>query len=650
MLKRVFTIFFSIALLSNVFGQCGQCMEQVELIQNGNFSQGNTSFTTSLTLGSGFFCPLCPEGTYAVGSLAFLYHSDFIGQDHTNPPNGQFFIANAAASEGQSVWCQTVNVQPDTDYTFSFWVRDVTNNSDSHPLAIIQAYFNGTPEGASIEAYGGWQQNSFTWNSGSETTVEICLLNFQSNSGGNDFGLDDISLSGCHAVQLSHEAELGNDVTYCGEESFQVLPLQLNGYNYIWTSEDLAISNPNATSQSFTIPNNTELVQSYELVLALDSAGLGCTTYDTLSISILPSVSVDIPDASPLCPGEFYIATIEGSYETITWSDGTVGPFISTNTPGTLSVSVTSQGCAANDETNIEVVNMPFQDATIVSNLCETTLPAVLQSPVSVVWSTGEESNQIEVTDSGNYQGVYTDQGCESTLQFEVTVFTMPQINLEDVYTYCEGSSVTITSQLEGNWSTGETGYSISANEEGTYSVVVENGPCLAADGTIVEMRTIPEVNLGDDVTICEGESIILDAFDAMADSYDWSNDSTSTEIRVNEAGLYSIIVSNECGSSQDEIFVDTELCGWGLYIPNAFTPNLDLKNDGWSVQGYNVSNVKIFVYNRFGDLIWFSEQLNDPWQPDPMNIGDDAYNYRVEAINYFGENIIRHGYVQLLK
>lgn len=650
MLKKVLTIALLATVLGNVFGQCGQCMEPVQLIQNGDFSQGNTGFTTSLTLGTGFFCPLCPEGTYGVGSFAFLFHNDFIGQDHTNPPSGQFFIANAAASEGQSVWCQTVSVEPNTDYTFSYWVRDVTNNSDSHPLAILQAYFNGVPQGSSIEAYGGWQQNTFVWNSGSEMTVEICLLNFQSNSGGNDFGLDDISLSGCHQVNLSHYADLGDDVTYCGGETFEVTPPLFNGYNYNWSSDDLAIANPTASSQSFILSNTTSAIQSYDLVLALDSAALGCTTSDTLTIFILPEVSVDIPEAEPLCPGQLYNATIDGEFDSIIWSDGSQSSTISTNEPGILSVTVSSQGCSATDATNIVLVNMPFEDASIVSDYCETELPVILQAPVDVTWSNGVQSDQIEVSASGLFEATYSNQGCESTLIFDISIFTMPTILLEDLYTFCDGSSVVITSENEGTWSTGEVAASIEVNEAGIYSVIVENGPCVAADGTIVEMRSEPEVNLGDDITLCEGESIVLDAYSEMASKYEWSNDSTSAEIRVSEAGLYSVSVSNECGSNTDELIISTELCGWGLYIPNAFTPNLDLVNDGWSVQGYNVSNVKIFIYNRFGDLIWFSEALNDPWQPDPLTIGDDAYNYRVEAINYFGENIIRHGYVQLLK
>ncbi len=177
---------------TQAWAQCGQCQFPVQLVTNGNFSSGNTGFSTSLNLGSGFFCPLCPEGTYAIGANAIFFHSDFLGTDHTNPPTGSFFIANGAGGLATSeVWCQTITVQPQTDYTFTFWGRDVTNNSNPHPLALLHASFNGEWIGDSLICSGGWQSHTVQWNSQSLTSVEICIVNTQSQGGGNDFGLDE---------------------------------------------------------------------------------------------------------------------------------------------------------------------------------------------------------------------------------------------------------------------------------------------------------------------------------------------------------------------------------------------------------------------------------------------------------------------------
>jgi gliding motility-associated-like protein len=120
--------------------------------------------------------------------------------------------------------------------------------------------------------------------------------------------------------------------------------------------------------------------------------------------------------------------------------------------------------------------------------------------------------------------------------------------------------------------------------------------------------------------------------------------------ILVNEPGIYEVTLENACGTASDEVALETTICGWNIFVPSAFTPNGDEINDSWSVKGYNVSNLKVTVYNRFGDMIWKTEAFEDEWRPDPLQIGDDAYNYRIEGITYLGENIVQHGYVRLLK
>ncbi|MFZ4785993.1 MAG: hypothetical protein ACOYLH_10985, partial [Flavobacteriales bacterium] len=236
MKRLIFLLAIFTCLIAKSSAQCGVCMEQVQLIQNGNFSSGNTGFTTNLTLGTGFFCPLCNEGTYGVGSNAWFFHNDFTGNDHTNPPSGNFFIANGIGGAGFEVWCQSVQVLPNTDYTFSFWARDVTDNPNPHPLAQLQPTFNGLAVGELLVASGGWQQGVVNWNSGNDTSVNICLVNMETGTGGNDFGLDDISLVGCHPVTLSHSASAGLDITICEDESAQIDMPTFTGYNYTWTS------------------------------------------------------------------------------------------------------------------------------------------------------------------------------------------------------------------------------------------------------------------------------------------------------------------------------------------------------------------------------------------------------------------------------
>ena len=423
--------------------QCGACFEQVQLIQNGNFSSGNTGFTTELNLGTGFFCPLCSEGTYAVGTNAFFYHNDFTGTDHTNPPSGSFLIANGIGQSGFEVWCQVVDVEPNTDYTFSFWARDVTNNSNPHPLAQLQPTFNGTPFGELLVAQGGWQQGQLNWNSGSLTQVTICLLNMETGTGGNDFGIDDISLVGCHEINLIHTANAGQDIDICGGSSIQIGMPTYTGYQYSWTNST-SLSSINASNPTYNGLNVTSAPITEELVLTLDSASVGCVTTDTITLTIQPQPSIALGADLTICPGESAVLTATGSWDNLTWSTNETTNSITVSNSGSYSAVADLNGCTLTDTQNVNFVAMPVVDLGPDQQICEGN-DVLLVTSVMGTWSTGTNGNSLTIDTSGEYWFSYTNQGCEVSDTMQLTVFTIPIITLQDEYTFCENASVIIS-------------------------------------------------------------------------------------------------------------------------------------------------------------------------------------------------------------
>lgn len=650
-MKSFFRFLFSLVLWTSVMNlqaQCGACYEQVQLIQNGNFSSGNTGFTTELNLGTGFFCPLCSEGTYAVGTNAFFYHNDFTGNDHTNPPSGSFLIANGIGQSGFEVWCQVVDVEPNTDYTFSFWARDVTNNSNPHPLAQLQPTFNGTPIGELLVAQGGWQQGILNWNSGNLTQVTICLLNMETGTGGNDFGLDDISLTGCHAVTLSHAADAGVDTEICGGTSAQIGMPTYTGYQYSWTTST-SLSSETISNPSYSGSNLTSASIVEELVLTLDSANLGCITTDTISITVLPQPSIVLGPDLTICPGENAVLTAVGIWDEITWSTNETTSSITVSNSGSFSAVADLNGCTLTDSQNVTFVSMPSIDLGADQEICEGD-EVLLVTSVMGTWSTGDNGNSITIGTSGEYWFSYSNQNCVVSDTMQLTVFTMPIVTLQDEYTYCENASVTISINEIGNWSTGVNAQSIEVTEPGIYSVIVNNGPCQAFDGTVVTEIPIPSIELEDEFFACEYTMFPLEVEEIDGMDYLWSNDDTTHSTLFTVPSEGSITASNGCGSDTEEFILYGELCSWGLWIPSSFTPNGDGDNDVWFVDGYNISNLEILVYNKFGDRIWRGTNLLEPWDPQYQVIPDDCYSYRVEAIDYNGNEIVKYGYITLLK
>lgn len=162
------------------------------LVTNGDFSQGNTGFTTQYNQGgSGQFGPLTNPGTYGITTRADLLHSQFAPcLDHSG--NGQMLVVNGATIP-RNVWCQTVTVQPNTEYVLSAWFAVVATQNPS----IIRFTVNGTALGSNFTlptTTCQWTEFFRLWNSGTNTSVQICIANVSTSAAGNDFCLDDISL------------------------------------------------------------------------------------------------------------------------------------------------------------------------------------------------------------------------------------------------------------------------------------------------------------------------------------------------------------------------------------------------------------------------------------------------------------------------
>jgi gliding motility-associated-like protein len=70
------------------------------------------------------------------------------------------------------------------------------------------------------------------------------------------------------------------------------------------------------------------------------------------------------------------------------------------------------------------------------------------------------------------------------------------------------------------------------------------------------------------------------------------------------------------------------------IYIPSAFTPNGDGLNDAFFVKGEGIQNFRIFIYNRWGEVIFESDNAKSQWdgnyQGKPVESG--VYVYQVFA------------------
>ena len=223
-----------------------------ESVVNGDFSQGNSGFTSAYEYNSN----LWGEGTYYVDNDASLHHENFFGQGHGD--NGNFMIVNGATSPNTNVWTEQITVQPNKYYAFSTWVCTLAGQANE--VALLQFSINGNQLGevfsAPPERYV-WEQFYELWYSGNSTTATITILNQNTGGSGNDFGLDDISFRELVLVgnptctvyvgSMSASATADDD-ELCEGESTTLHALPVNGsgnYTYSWTPAN-TLDNPSS--------------------------------------------------------------------------------------------------------------------------------------------------------------------------------------------------------------------------------------------------------------------------------------------------------------------------------------------------------------------------------------------------------------------
>lgn len=150
-------------------------------------------------------------------------------------------------------------------------------------------------------------------------------------------------------------------------------------------------------------------------------------------------------------------------------------------------------------------------------------------------------------------------------------------------------------------WSTGATTPTLPVAETGTYWIkLTTSSGCIATDTINIVSGSLPVVNIAGNTLLCPGQSTTLTA-DGNFSNYSWSNGSTGNSITVNQAGEYSVVVTNSNGCSGiDVAFVNTlalPVADFNFSVFNTNTINFSVVNHqagqtySWNFGNGNTSN-----------------------------------------------------------
>jgi gliding motility-associated-like protein len=112
-------------------------------------------------------------------------------------------------------------------------------------------------------------------------------------------------------------------------------------------------------------------------------------------------------------------------------------------------------------------------------------------------------------------------------------------------------------------------------------------------------------------------------------------NQNTIT-VRWENIGTYILIakyIGDYCDSKDTKIIINITDCPiTTFYVPNSFSPNGDGINDTFQPKGINILEYSMFIYNRWGELIFQSNELLKGWNGTYKNliVQDDVYVYLI--------------------
>jgi hypothetical protein len=203
-------------------------------------------------------------------------------------------------------------------------------------------------------------------------------------------------------------------------------------------------------------------------------------------------------------------------------------------------------------------------------NICPgTSIELVAESGNEYTWSTGADSQSIDVSESGAYSVViYDAEGCASisnTVYVNVITEEVPSIALDGEEVFCEGGEAYLTAS-EGTgyeWSNGMSDQTIVVTESGSYSVQIDalcDNVTLESDPIEITVLDGADAPVAEGVEILEGESVELTAtgenlmwYDSMDATEPIAEGATFTTPVLNETTSYWVEASTIYGGGTEQ-------------------------------------------------------------------------------------------------
>lgn len=293
----------------------------------------------------------------------------------------------------------------------------------------------------------------------------------------------------------------------------------------------------------------------------------------------------------------------------------------------------------------------------------------VLKAPDSqaqYLWNTGQTSSEIIANDSGEYSvKIESDNGCITSDSIHLGIIKDPPFKIPADTAICKGDVIQLTSSGGNGYSWSPPLYLscvtcvdplISPDSSIQYQLTIQ-GTCHAEQHLINITVENPELSIPDStVNIYKGQQIQLTVNGSGV--FTWSPGATlscsacqspvanpvvtttytveATEGKCVKTGTVTVMVNNELY----------------LFLPSAFSPNGDGKNDVFRPSTNLLGNYEMWIFNRWGRLVFHSKDKSKGWDGNyhnmPQPIG--GYPYLIKFMDANNYTQTRRGTVTLIR
>ena len=114
-----------------------------------------------------------------------------------------------------------------------------------------------------------------------------------------------------------------------------------------------------------------------------------------------------------------------------------------------------------------------------------------------------------------------------------------------------------------------------------------------------------------------------------------------------------ALIVKSDLGCIDTIVKAINVIEDFGIFVPNAFTPNGDGVNDIFQPKGWGIVQYVFEIYDRWGEKLFKTNEFSKGWDgtyQGKLVSQDDSYVWRIKLIDSYGRTKELTGHVTLIK